>query len=88
MKIREFEWDEQNIDHTACHGVSPEEVEEACNNRPFVLKGRKGLYLVYSQTRNGRYLLIVTRYLGQGILRVITARNMTETEKKLCKQRR
>ena len=88
MKIADFEWDEDNINHIARHGVSPEEVEEACYDEPFVLKGRQGSYLIYSQTSDGRYLLVVARYKGQGIIRVITARDMTDAERRLCRERR
>ena len=88
MRIHAFDWDFRNIDHMARHGVSPEEVEEACYPRPFILKGREGLYLIYGQTRDGRYLFVAARYQGQGILRAITARDMTASEKKLCQNRR
>ena len=88
MRISDFEWDEQNIEHISRHGVSPEEVEEACYDKPYILKGRQGSYLIYSQSDDGRYLLIVARYRGNGLIRTITARDMTDTEKKLCKERR
>ena len=88
MRITDFEWDEDNIEHIARHGVSPEEVEEACYSKPFVLKGRQGTHLIYSQTDDGRYLLVVARYQGQGLIRAITARDMTDSEKKLCRERR
>lgn len=88
MRFNSFEWDETNISHIGKHGVTPEEVEEACDNRPFILKGRGGLYLVYSQTNAGRFLLVVTRYKGRGTIQVISARDMTEQEKRLCKERR
>ena len=88
MRIQDFEWDEENIEHIADHGVSPEEVEEACYNKPYVLKGRRGAYLIYSQTSDGRYLLTVGRYKGQGIIRVITARDMSDAERRLCRERR
>ena len=88
MRIRIFEWDIRTIDHITRHGVSPEEVEEACYYRPFVLKGRGGLYLIYGRSRDGRYLFIVARYQGSGVIRIVTARDMTEAEKKLCQRRR
>jgi len=28
MEIREFEWDDNNIEHIARHGVFPDEVED------------------------------------------------------------
>lgn len=88
MKIRSFEWNEANIEHIARHGVTPEEVEEACDNRPLILKGRSGTYLIYSQSDAGRFILTIANYRGNGTIRVITARDMTENEKKLCKERR
>lgn len=88
MRIEELVWNEDTILHIAEHNVTPEEVEEACDNRPFILKGRGGLHLFYSQTNAGRYLLVVARYKGRGIIQIITARDMTESEKKLCIKRR
>lgn len=36
MKIHEFIWPEDRIDHIACHGVTPEEVEETYFGPAFV----------------------------------------------------
>ena len=88
MRVQTFEWDEQNINPIARHGVNPEEVEEACYNRSYILKGKEGLYLIYGRTFDGRYLLIVTRYRGRELIRTITARDMTDAEKKLYQKRR
>ena len=88
MKISAFDWDEQNIDHIARHGVNPEEVEETCYNRPLILKGKQLRYLVYGQTDDGRYLLVVSAYLGKGIFRILTARDMAEAERRLYQRRR
>ncbi len=85
MRITDFEWDEGNIDHIARHGVNPEEVEEACYDQPYVLRGKNNRYLVYSQTSDGRYLFSVLHYKGQGLVRVITARDMTDSEMRLCR---
>ncbi len=87
MRIQDFEWDDENVEHIARHDVNPEEVEEACYLKPYVLRGRQGRYLVYSQTEEGRYLLVVGHYLGQGMFRVITARDMTESERRLYKNK-
>ena len=88
MRFSAFEWDERNIAHIARHNVAPEEVEEACDNNPYILKGRGGTYLTYSQTDNGRFLLVIAKYKGKETVRIITARDMTERERKLCKDRR
>lgn len=57
MQIRDFVWDVDNIDHIACHGVTPEEVEEVCYRKKVILKGRLGRYYVPGRTEGGRYLL-------------------------------
>ena len=87
MRIKDFKWDDENVSHIARHNIDPDEVEEACYQRPFVLKGREGRYLVYGQAEDGRYLLVVGHYLGQGVFRVITARDMSDSERRLYKSR-
>ncbi len=86
--IRGFVWDEENVSHIADHGVTPEEVEEALTNAPVVLRGRDGLYLAHGQTENGRLLFVVSATRPGGRIRVITARDMTEPEKRLWRRRR
>ena len=82
-----FEWDEQNIEHILRHNVVPDEVEEACVNKPYVRKSADKRYLVYGVTDSGRYIFIVGINKGKGIFRTITARDMTEREKSLYKRR-
>ena len=87
MRIEDFEWDDENVGHIARHNVDPEEVEEVCCLNPLVMRGRENRYLVYGQSEEGRYLLVVGVYLGQGSFRVITARDMTDSERKFYKKR-
>jgi uncharacterized DUF497 family protein len=82
-----FEWDEGNIEHILQHNVVPDEVEEACLNKPYVRKSADKRYLVYGITDSGRYIFIVGINKGKGIFRTITARDMTEREKSLYKRR-
>lgn len=88
MRFQAFDWDQQNIDHVARHGVEPGEVEAACRGAALVLRGREARYLAYGQTAAGRYLLIVFRVLDQGRIRIITARDMTERERRMYRERR
>jgi uncharacterized DUF497 family protein len=78
-----FQWDDGNVDHIGRHGVSAEEVEQACSARPKVRRGRCGRYLVLGRTRAGRYLLVVVVNLGAGEGRAITARDMDSRERAL-----
>ena len=83
MRLVRLCWDDENREHIARHGVSSQEVEEACRGRPKVLRGRCGRYLVLGRTAEGRYLLVVLTYLGRGEARPITAREMDERERAL-----
>ena len=86
--IKGFEWDEDNLSHIAQHGVTPEEAEEALTNAPVVLRGRDGRSLAHGQTEDGRLLFAVYVTRPRGRIRVITARNMKESEKRLWRRRR
>ncbi len=87
MLYNAFEWDEENIEHILRHNVVPDEVEEACINKPHVRRTADKRYLVYGVTYSGRYLFIVGINKGKEVFRVITARDMTEREKFFYKRR-
>lgn len=88
MYIAGIEWDEWNIEHIEKHVVTPQEVEEACYNQPINRRTRDNFYLIYGQTDAGRYLFVVVRYKGEGIVYVITARPMTKGEQRYYRKRR
>jgi len=89
MHIRSFDWDQKNESHITKHGVSAFEVEEAILfDKPFYMKGKEGKYIAYALTDEGRYLLIVFITKHSGNIRVITARDMTPTEKHFYKKKR
>jgi uncharacterized DUF497 family protein len=88
MEIREFQWDDHNIDHIGRHGVSPDEVEDlAFDDDPWVRKGRKGTRYMLGHTIAGRYLFVVYILKSKGIVRVITAMDMDEKTRKLYRKR-
>ena len=84
MKIHEFVWPEDRIDHIARHGVSPNEVEEVCFGRPFVQRARSEganpVYYVLGRTGPGRYLFCVVIQFPDGKGYPVTARPMTDNE--------
>ena len=88
MHVRAFDWDDWNVNHVARHGLEPHEVEAVCRSDIFVRRGREGCYLIYGRTSAGRYLTVVLRSRGQGVGRVITARDMTDNERRLYHRRR
>lgn len=86
MEIRELVWPEDRIAHIAAHGVSPEEVEEVCFDRPMTLKakssGKNPVFYVLGQTFTGRYLFCVIISFPDGRGYPITARPMTQKERR------
>jgi uncharacterized DUF497 family protein len=90
MQIDAFVWPEDRIDHIARHGVTPEEVEEVCRRRPLVRRaksqGENPVYYVFGQTDAGRYLFCVVIRFPNSIGYPVTARPMTEKEKRRYRQ--
>jgi uncharacterized DUF497 family protein len=66
----------------AKHGVVPEEAEQVLWRAPQVRRARLDRYIAIGPTEEGRYLLVVFRALGGGVVRVITARDATPREKR------
>ena len=87
MLFKAFEWDEGNIEYILRHNIVPDEVEDACINKPHVRKTIEKRYLVYGVTYSGRYLFVVGINKGKGLFRTITARDMTDREKFFYKRR-
>ena len=87
MRIQTFEWDAQNVEHIARHGVEPHEAEAACLGRAVIVRGRGGRHLAYGRTSDGRYLFIVLYARGAGVARIITARDMTDREQRFYQRR-
>jgi|PlaIllAssembly_1097288.scaffolds.fasta_scaffold855340_2 uncharacterized DUF497 family protein len=69
------------------HNVTFEEAEEiCCSETHHVRKGKSGLYKVFGKTSNGRYLLVVLVYKGNGDCKIASARSMTTNETHLYGQ--
>lgn len=82
--VRDSDW---STDHIAAHGVTLDEVREAILEHPhWAVPGRDGTTLVYGQTYAGRYLLVVTIAEGKEAF-VVTARDMTDAEKKTFRRK-
>jgi len=83
MKIGELRCDEETEEHIwSRHRVPFREVEEAALQRGFVIRGRAAeVYEVYGRSEAGRYLMIAVRHMEKGVARLITARDMSATER-------
>jgi uncharacterized DUF497 family protein len=90
LKIEKISWDQETVDHISNYPVSPEEVEEVLFNdvdTPLMMRGKEDEYLAYGKTHGGRLLFIVwaSKYKKT---KIITARDMTEKEKRFYRRRK
>ncbi|MDI6791590.1 MAG: BrnT family toxin [bacterium] len=89
MKIRKLLWDKKIVDKIkAKHQVFPYEVKEVCVKKELVVRGREEKYYVLGQTKAGRYLFVVLAKKENAHYKVITAREMNDSEKKRLRKRR
>jgi uncharacterized DUF497 family protein len=86
MRIDEFVWPQSQIDHIAEHGVTPEEFEEVCSGKSLFFRapseGENPVYYVLGRTRAGRYLFCVVIRFADGNGYPVSARPMTDKEKR------
>jgi len=90
MIINQLIWPEDRIDHISFHEVRPEEFEEVCFGESLVFRGKSEghnpVYYVLGQTSAGRYLFCVVIAFPDGNGYPVTARPMTEKEKRRFRQ--
>lgn len=86
MKIHEILWPEDRIEHILRHRIDPVEVEEVCFGLSLIFKSKSSgpnpVYYVLGQTNSGRHLFCVIIQFPDGKGYPVTARDMTQTEKK------
>ena len=86
--MREIRWSEEREAHIARHGVVPVEVEQVLFSRPrLVAKGRDDVTLVFGTTDSGRHLVVVLSEAEDGRQFVVTARGMTDSERRAFARR-
>jgi uncharacterized DUF497 family protein len=77
-----FDWDEANIEHIGRHRFAPDDVEEVFAEGCAIRRARDGRHLAYGRTFDGRMTVVVFLRLRGRHIRVITAREMTENERR------
>lgn len=84
-EVKDSEWSEN---HIAGRGITLDEVREAILQRPYWQQnGRSGSFLCYGTTQTGKHLLVVVVEDRPGVAFVVTAREMTGSEKKTFRRR-
>ena len=87
MNIRAMAWDFRSAEHIARHGVLQQEVEELIEGLYLTRRTRSKCSMVYGRTYAGRYLVVVIAPRSEGYAYVVTARDMTWTEKRWFRRR-
>jgi uncharacterized protein len=81
--VFDIHWTDDSETHIARHGVTSEEVEESTYRPFYTMPGRDGTTVLFGQTHAGRYLLVVLAGSGDGRWYVVTARTMTDPERRV-----
>ena len=87
MILSGFEWDDDNISHIERHEFTPEEVEEVFAGDHKVRRARQKRYIALGETLDGRLAFVLFRRLPRGVVRVITARDMDLSERRLFRRK-
>jgi uncharacterized DUF497 family protein len=89
MQLHEVIWKDRFVDKIEVkHGVRTDEVEDVLFGRPHVRRAQGGhvkgedLYTAYGRTAGGRYLIIFFIRKEQAAALPISARDMTDSERK------
>ena len=87
MVISGSDWDDDNIFHIERHQFTPEAVEEVFAGKYVVRRTRQELYIAPGETLDGRLAFVVFRRLPSGVIRVVTARDMEDKERRLFRRK-
>lgn len=85
--INSVVWTEEAEEHIGRHNVGLYEVEEVMLNGPRI-RNYRGRKLLFGRTDAGRYLLVVLRNLSGGSVAIVTARDMTPSERRAFNSKR
>ena len=69
------------------HEITPEEAEEVFEGIYKVRRARQKLYAAYGETLDGRLLFIIFRRLTAGTIRVVTARDMEDQDRRIFRRK-
>ena len=82
--ISGFDWDDDNILHIERHEFTVEEVFAGAHK---VRRTRQRLYIALGETFDGWLAFVIFRRLPRGLIRVVTARDMEDSERRLFRRK-
>lgn len=86
MNIFHFGWSYSVVEKLISkHQVTPDEVEQVFSGKT-VVRSHRGVYLALGRSFASRYLLVAFNKTGKQSIKILTARDMTKSEKRLYLQ--
>jgi uncharacterized DUF497 family protein len=85
--ISGFDWDDDNILHIERHQFTPDEVEEVFAGHHKIRRTRQRRYIALGATFDGRLVFVVFARLPKGLIRVVTARDMEDGERRVFRRK-
>jgi uncharacterized DUF497 family protein len=82
VRLKLFVWNAHNIEHVLRHAVHPDEVDEALEGEHRTVTTHSGRYMLLGRSGAGRYLSVIYEPLREGRGLVITARDMSHSERR------
>jgi uncharacterized DUF497 family protein len=83
--IAAFDWDDGNVFHIGRHEITPEEAEEVFDGR--YKAGPSEAICRLRRNLDGRLLFVVFRRLTAGMIRVVTARDMDDRDRRVFRRK-
>lgn len=80
MEVKRLVWDEWNVPHIARHGITPDQVEEACRGRHITLAGHDERIILVGSA-GGNLLTVILGPSGKDAHYVVTARPSSRKER-------
>lgn len=81
IRLKSFDWDDENTNPISRHNVAPDEAEEViADEAARSLRSHSGRLIALGQTEAGRYLTVVYEPKN-GVIRVVTALSSHERKK-------
>lgn len=88
MRFASIRWTEWSEDHITARDIDLGDVEDVVLHPPrYVVGGRDSTTRIYGTTRERRHLMVVVVEEGGGEVFVVTAREMTDSERRTFRRK-
>ncbi len=86
-ELNELVWDHFNSEHISKHGITQDEVTQACTNHKLVLQANNNRLLLIGKSSSGKLISVVLANKGEGKYYPVTARATSRKERRLLNEK-